>query len=94
MNNWDSGHMDDGWGILMMLGMVTIWALIAVAIVWLIRSARESAAPSAGTLTASAPVAPERGSAGQILADRLARGDIDPEEYKSRLDALRSGSGS
>jgi len=91
MQYWDNGHMDDGWGILMILAMLSIWALVAVAIVWVIRSTRtstvtptvspgaSSASPAAGRVTASAE---------QILAERLARGDIDPEEYKTRLEAL------
>lgn len=86
MRNWDNGHMDDGWGILMMLAMVVIWALVAVAIVWIVRSTRTP------TVSPGVPpgVDPGRGSAGQILAERLARGEIDPEEYRSRIEALRS----
>jgi putative membrane protein len=93
MTYWDDGHMDNGWGVVMMLGMLGIWALVAVAIVWIIRSTRTPTATpamppvsttglsAAGSVTASAE---------QILAERLARGDIDPEEYKTRLEALTS----
>ena len=93
MGYWDNGHMDEGWGIVMMLGMLSIWALVAVAVVWVIRSTRtpgvtptlppgaSTAGPASGSVTASAE---------QILAERLARGDIDPDEYRTRLDALTS----
>jgi putative membrane protein len=92
MGYWDNGHMDDGWGIVMMVGMLSIWALVAVGVVWIVRSTRTpgvtSTVPSgASTATASGSVT---ASAEQILAERLARGDIDPEEYQTRLDALTS----
>ena len=80
MNYWDNGHMDDGWGIVMMFGMLSIWVLIALAIVWIVRTTQKSVAP---------PPGPDSiGTAEQILADRLARGEIDPEEYRARLNAL------
>ena len=84
MWNGDDGHMDDGWGIAMMLGMVGFWVLLIAAIVlgtvWAIRTART---PAAGSVDGVAMRSPE-----QILAERLARGDIDPEEYQTRLAAL------
>ncbi|NRQ51657.1 SHOCT domain-containing protein [Aeromicrobium sp. YC3-14] len=82
---WDNGHMDGGWGFAMMLGMLGFWALIAVGIVWFVRSnpmATGSSAPEAPRSTTE--------SAERILAERLARGDIDQAEYQSRLSALRS----
>lgn len=92
---WDDEHMDDGWGIAMMLGMMGIWvaliAAIVFAIVWSVRSTRMREGGSTGR-----PVAPaggtgsSTGSAERILAERLARGEIDAEEYRSRLDALTS----
>jgi putative membrane protein len=85
MGYWDNGHMDAGWGIVMMLFMLGIWALIAVAIVWIVRSTRTPtvppAAPTGDSVTSSAE---------QILAERLARGEIDLEEYQARLNALSS----
>jgi len=84
MWNWDDGHVDDGWGIAMMLGMLGFWVLLAAAvvlgIVWAIRS---TGTPAAGSADGLAMRSPE-----QILAERLARGDIDPEEYQTRLAAL------
>lgn len=95
MGYWDDGHMDNGWGIAMMLGMLGFWLLltaaIVVAIVWSVRSTR--------TFQVAAPVPPASAagsgvtaSAEQILAERLARGEIDPEEYQTRMDALRARS--
>lgn len=93
MRYWDDGHMDDGWGIVMMLGMLSIWALVAIAIVWIIRSTRSPGVTSTvppGASTAGLASGSVTESAEQILAERLARGDIDAEEYKTRLDALTS----
>ena len=56
---------------------------IALAIVWFIHTTRIPAVPPAtadgGNVTRGAE---------QILAERLARGDINPEEYRERLKAL------
>lgn len=83
MNYWDNGHMDNGWGVAMILVMLGVWALIALAIVWFVHTTRTPAMP---------PAASDGGSvtrgAEQILAERLARGDITPEEYRDRLKAL------
>lgn len=85
MWSWDEGHMDDGWGIAMMLGMLGFWVLVTAAIgfaiVWAVRSARTPTAGASGGTTTT-------GSPEQVLADRLARGDIDIEEYQARLAAL------
>ncbi|WP_305706282.1 SHOCT domain-containing protein [Nocardioides sp.] len=78
--------MSDGWGIVMVLGMLGVWALVAVAIVWVVRSTRTPTVSAGGTSLPSP--GGSTGSAERILAERLARGDIDPEEYRSRLEAL------
>lgn len=73
--NWDGGWSGWNW-MLMMIGMAAFWGLIAWAILASVRSNR------------SQPAADD--SAEQILARRLAAGEIDAEEYQHRLDALRS----
>lgn len=91
MGYWDDGHMDNGWGILMVLGMLGIWALVAVVIVWIIRSSRAPVVTPAmpiGSTTGTSTAGSVTGTAEQILAERLARGDIDVEEYRTRLEAL------
>ena len=96
---WNDGHMDDGWGIAMMLGVLGILlvliATLVFAIVWSVRSSAPPQGASAmpppapatgsGSVTSSVP-----SSAAQILAERLARGEIDTEEYRARLEALTS----
>ena len=91
-NEWDGRHMDGGWSFVMVLGMVGIWALVAVAVVWMVGAMR-SARAAGGAASAGGPSAPHRSptaGAEEILAERLARGDIDAEEYSARLGALTS----
>ncbi len=73
-------HMSSwGWGwVLIVLAIVAFWGLL-ISVVFLIRPWG-----SRPRSPAQAPVTPE-----QLLAVRLARGDIDQPEYTSRLVALR-----
>ena len=84
MMDWDNGRMDASWGIVMMLSMVILWVLVAVAVVWFVRLNRSDHA-----LTAPGPGAMAT-RAEHILAERLARGEIDAEDYQGRLTALRT----
>lgn len=94
MWDWDDGHMDDGWNAAMVLGMVGLWiavaAVVVAAVVWAVRSG--SGPGGGGSTPPSMPRAPT-GSAQQILAERLARGEIDPQEYRERLAALSEPTG-
>lgn len=92
MQYWDNDHMGGAWGVVMILGMVGFWVLLAVVIVWAIRSSR-----SPNALATRAQMLAPGGTAGyaeQILANRLARGEIEPDEYRSKLAVLRSQSAS
>lgn len=79
-----------GWGagawILMGVGMLLFWAIVAFGIVMLIRYFGH---------THDSPVAavlPQKADPEGILRERLARGDIDEEEYQKRLAVLRNNS--
>jgi putative membrane protein len=85
---WNSDHMDGGWTAVMMLGMLAFWAALVVAIIWAVHSSRSSNVQGAGSQTSG--VGDSRDDPEDILAVRLARGEINPEEYKDRLDLLRS----
>ena len=67
------------WGI---IGMVLFWTVlvlaIAAAVRYLDRKRRESFPPP-----------PPPPTAEQVLAERFARGEIDADEYRQRLDTLR-----
>jgi len=77
------GQHTHGWGgggILLLIVLV-LFAIIIIGGVWLVMG--RSRQPSADG-TAVAVAGPE-----QILAERLARGEIEPDEYRTRLAALR-----
>lgn len=93
MGYWGEGHMDGGWGLAMVLGMLGLGLLIAVAVglavVWATRFAAAPSGPRVEALAGSA-VRGGTAEAEQILAARMAGGEIDTEEYRARLDALRT----
>ena len=70
-------HEGWGWGAwtVMMLGSVAFWGLLIWAVVALVRGGDARTEP--------------RADPRDILASRLATGDIDEDEYRRRLDALR-----
>lgn len=76
--------------LLGLLCMVALGALVGLG-VWLVLRRRPSAASPVVAATPLAPTAPASptASAEVILAERLARGEIDPDDYRTRLDALR-----
>jgi putative membrane protein len=74
---WNDGW---GWWWMMPLLMVAFWAAVAWLIVGLVRG--RPARPEGGI---DRPEPPE-----QVLAHRYARGELDDEEYRRRLDTLRS----
>jgi putative membrane protein len=81
--DWDgwSGHMS-GWGWVWMIGStVLFWALIGTLAVLVVRALNRRT---------DAHPAPSRDAAERVLAERFARGDIDEDEYRSRLAVLRS----
>jgi len=71
------GNGMGGWGYaLMTVSTVVFWGLVITGSVLLIRrTTRQDESPRE---------TPER-----MLAERFARGEIDPEEYQLRLDILR-----
>jgi len=73
-------HMS-GWGYALgIIGMVLFWVVlvlaIAAAVRYLDRRRHETFPPRPPT-------------AEQVLAERFARGEIDADEYRQRLDTLR-----
>lgn len=76
------GYGMGGWGYLfMIISSVLFWGLLITGIVVLVRH-------FSGRPTNDRPgtASPE-----QILAERYARGEIDDEEYRRRLDTLSRG---
>jgi putative membrane protein len=77
---WCGAHTGLGWlgWTLMSVGMIAFWGLIAWAIVALIRGARPS-----GTDAMTPP--------DEVLAGRLARGEISTDEYVRARHLLDDG---
>lgn len=95
MGNWVDGHMDDGWGLAMLFGMLSIGLLIAIAVglavLWAARSP-QGPVPAVPQPPAGSRMRSVTTQAEQILAERMARGEIDTEEYQTRLEALKTRS--
>ena len=79
---WHGGWSGIDW-VLMSLVMLVFWTLVAAGVVWAIAELRRSGRPPS-TPTESVP------TARAILDERLARGDLTAEEYRSRRDLLNS----
>lgn len=73
-----------GMGLGMLLWAALLIALIAVAVVLVVRAVRR---PS-GTSPNGTPI-PGRSSAGNEIRMRYARGELDSEEFRRRLQDLR-----
>ena len=81
MMYYDNGAWHPWVAALMWAGMILFWAFVIFGVVWLVRSSGPS--QSSGTANPPPPD-PER-----ILQERLARGEIDTDEYRQRLEVLR-----
>jgi putative membrane protein len=73
---WNNG--DWGWGgwLAMAFGMVAFWGLVIWAILAIVR-------------TSPGDVPRRESTPEQIVAERFARGEIDEDDYRRRLAALR-----
>ena len=84
--NWHEGWNGGSWTwIPMVVMMIAFWG----GLVWigLTLLKRGNHTPMHLPATSAAPV-PPRPSAQEILAERLARGEIESDDYRQRLDAL------
>jgi putative membrane protein len=82
MMYWNS-HGTGGWGMAaMMLSNLVFWVLIITAGVVAVRYVARGSGPSG-----SADVRP---TPRQLLGERYARGEIDEDEYRRRLETLHA----
>ncbi|MFE9172176.1 SHOCT domain-containing protein [Streptomyces kebangsaanensis] len=81
-------HGMNGWGWFAMgLGTLLFWALLIAVGVFLLRALQRGPERTQAH-DGGRPPTPER-----LLAERFARGEIDEDEYRRRLDVLRQNSG-
>lgn len=78
------GNGMNGWGYaLMVVGMIVFWVLIVVAVIAVIRALTPATTPT------PQPPAPASDTPEHLLAQRLARGEIDEDAYKRTLHLLK-----
>ncbi|MFE6051308.1 SHOCT domain-containing protein [Kitasatospora sp. NPDC056446] len=104
MRHWHGlghGRGVGGWGIgLMAIGTLLVLALLvllAVALFRYVSRTRQPVPPAPPGAAGHGPGGTSGWATGstpeQMLAERFARGEIDTEEYRHRLDTLRSANG-
>ena len=87
MDYWENG-MYSVWGLVPVFAMVTLWAAAVAGFIVAERSARH-ATPIDVRIQP-----PAEGEVERILAERLARGDIEAYQYRTMARALRLRSSS
>jgi putative membrane protein len=87
MHDWNGGWGAGTW-LLMGFGMLVFWTLIALTIMWIVRSIGDRRLPIAPPPGHGSQDMQMRSTARQILDERFARGEIDDEEYHRRVEAL------
>ena len=84
--NWHSGMGDsNGWWFLMLIMMVVFWG----GLIWIGITLLKHHHQTPQTTPPDVARPGQRPSPQEILAERLARGEIDTDDYRQRLDALR-----
>ena len=83
--NWNDGMgYGNWWWIPMMIMMIAFWGgLVWIGVTLLNRNRTPHLQAPA------APTAALKPSAQEILAERLARGEIEPDDYRQRLETLQ-----
>lgn len=84
--HWNNNDGGGWWWVFMVLMMLAFWG----GLIWLVVTLIRSGSGSSTGPTAPSSFEPPRQSPEDILHERLARGEIDLEEYDQRLDALKS----
>jgi len=90
--NWNDG-MGSGnwWWVPMMIMMVVFWGgLIWIGVTLLKRNHNPQLHAPAPPMAAGPAVTPSRPTAQEILSERLARGEIETDDYLKRVEALRT----
>ena len=83
--DWNNDMHDEfGWG---WIPMTIMMLLVFGSVIWIgVALLRRPGTHDHPAMTA--PAAPQAPNPQQILAERLARGEIEPDDYRTRLEAL------
>ncbi len=88
---WYGHDMAGWWGFpLGLILMALFWGAVIYGILLLVRRAGRGSQPAGPDATWTG-TGTGTGTAERLLAERFARGEIDEEEYRRRLAALRAG---
>lgn len=82
MTWWGGGAGWVSW-LVMILAMVAFWALVVIAIGALLRGVHDDRADRRGR--------PQPQDALRVLDERLARGELDVQDYRARRELLSQG---
>ena len=86
--NWNDGMANGNWSwIPMMIMMIAFWGGLIWIGVTLLKRNHSPQLHAPGAPSAATPAQP---NAQEILAERLARGEIEPDDYRLRVEALRT----
>ena len=84
--DWHDGMGDgNGWWFLMVIMMIVFWG----GLIWIGISLLRHNHHAPQLTSPNAEPRGQRPSAQEILAERLARGEIDTDDYRQRLEALQ-----
>lgn len=83
--DWNDGWEGGAWW-LMAIMMILFWGGLIWVVVTLVR---HGSVTSHAHTPGAEPITPPRQTPQEVLADRLARGEIEPDDYHQRLDALQ-----
>jgi putative membrane protein len=84
-----NGEWNDGWSGASLWWMAIMMIALLGAIAWVtVTLVRHNNSAQAQSPSVPGQVAAGRPTAQEILAERLARGEIEPDEYSKRLAAL------
>ncbi len=79
---WNGGSGWIGW-LLMSVGLVVFWGLVVIGLTVLLPGVRDDRADPFRR--------PEPQDALRVLDERLARGELDVQDYRARREVLRRG---
>lgn len=91
-DDWGDHGGGAWWMLVMMVLMAAFWIGLAWVVVTALRRPHGlvGGGGGGGTTDVTRPPATVRPTPRDILDERLARGEIEPDEYRRRLDALSS----
>jgi putative membrane protein len=82
-NGWNDGMGGGNWWWMTITMFAILGGLVWVGVT-LVRNGNHAPHPQ----TPGAPTPPTRATPQELLAERLARGEIEPDDYRERLAAL------